>query len=148
MSSRRPNDGSPRHPRASRMVVMGALGPLLLSTLAGCGEIEARRVLTVSADALCDSVESATGSWQSAPWDPSTEPDCQWLEAPGRTALDIPHPLGRVPHAVLVYLSFEPNGEGAAAAAGDSARVLSVGPERVTIANTTNQQFFARIVLQ
>ena len=84
--------------------------------------------------------------WQSAPW--AGAPDgCAWLRLGARQAVEVPHGLGRVPAAVLVYVSFEPSGQDGVLAAGDVARVVAVGERSVTVGNATEQPFYARIVL-
>ncbi len=82
-------------------------------------------------------------AWQSSGWNSG-----DWIKYPGRATLRLFHPLGRVPATVLVYLSFERSGEGAALSAGDLAHVGEVTDEFVEIENFTNGDYFARIVLQ
>ncbi|MBW2461463.1 MAG: hypothetical protein JRH11_07440 [Deltaproteobacteria bacterium] len=82
-------------------------------------------------------------SWQSVGWlgDP-------WLRYSGQATLIMEHELGREPSSVLVYLSFEEDGSGAALTAGDTARIVSVDDSFVTIRNDTNADFFLRLVIR
>lgn len=89
---------------------------------------------------------SPEGLWESSSWDGRATP---WLPFPARTVLDIEHGLGRNPRVVLVYLAFDETGDGAALAAGELA-TLPMPPdgERVQVFNSTNANFFARVVLE
>lgn len=81
--------------------------------------------------------------WQTSDWHGD-----DWIKYPGRSTLRIFHPLGRPPAVVLVYLSFERSGEGAALSSGDLAHVDEVTDTFVEIQNFTNGDYFTRIVLQ
>lgn len=72
----------------------------------------------------------------------------EWMGYPAQTALELGHSLGREPVSVLVYVAFDAGGQDGALAAGDIARIAEVSDDTVTIRNGTNQDFFARIVLQ
>jgi hypothetical protein len=67
-------------------------------------------------------------SWQSVGWLGDT-----WLRYSGQATLIMEHELGREPSSVLVYLSFEEDGSGAALTAGDTARIVSVDDTFVTM---------------
>lgn len=81
-------------------------------------------------------------SWSSTPW--NGQP---WIPYPGRAVLDIDHPLDRVPHGVLVYVSFTEDGLNPGLAAGDLAQVREMTADRVVIWNNTNGAYFVRVVL-
>jgi hypothetical protein len=117
----------------------------ILFVAAGCDDVGARAMREVAEQELCASTEPGTGAWETAPWRPPE--GCTWLDYDGRTALEIPHPLGRRPRSVTVYISFTPEGRRATLAAGDPGRILEVTGTHVTISNATNQDFFARVVL-
>lgn len=92
-------------------------------------------------------VDPMTGevrSWATAPLDAE---DDAWIGYPGNVQLDISHGLGRTPNAVLVYLAFTPDGRFPALAAGDLARIIEVDASHVVVANGTNGNYFARVVV-
>lgn len=88
-------------------------------------------------------------SWESVPWRDEAHPEVvrPWIPYPGHVQLQVHHEQGRIPRAVLVYLSFVENGQNPALAAGDLARVVDVNEEFVTVWNDTNGAYFARVVL-
>jgi len=81
--------------------------------------------------------------WQSVGWLGDA-----WLRYPGRSTIVMEHELGRTPASVLIYLSFEEDGAGAALTAGDTARIVSVDERFVTIRNDTDADFFLRAVVR
>lgn len=92
-------------------------------------------------------VDPMTGevrSWATAPLDGE---DDAWIAYPGNIQLDISHGLGRAPNGVLVYLAFTPDGRFPALAAGDLARIIEVDASHVVVANGTNGDYFARVVV-
>lgn len=119
-------------------------------SVAGCTAraAELRHVSLDDAE-LADSGPTDTDGWQSAPWS-----DSRWLAFPGRTALEIEHPLGRKPDSVLVYLSFvgdDTEGDAQRTSflgAGDTAHIYTVSANTITVENTTAADFFLRVVLQ
>ncbi len=115
---------------------------LALCLLGGCRSAEVRAVRRVEAGELCPATLPG-GRWQSAPW----HGGCEWIRLGAREGIEVPHGLGRMPTAVLVYLSFVADGQEAVLAAGDMARVVEVTDATVTVANATEQPMYARIVL-
>jgi hypothetical protein len=89
-----------------------------------------------------------TDSWESSPWsaDDGGVP-VSWLPYGPHVQLDVQHGLGRMPTAVITYISFTQNGFDPSQAAGDLARLVEVTPDHVTVWNDTNGSYFARIVV-
>lgn len=127
----------------------------------GCQRGEDPSSETVTADELPDSAGLVCGDeadagasgpdggvpegcfWQSSDWSSN-----DWLEYPARRTLSIEHGLGRIPTQVLVYISFEPSGNGSALAAGDLARFHDITDTVVEIENDTNSDYYFRVVLE
>ena len=79
----------------------------------------------------------------------NTNPACTWLEYPkGNVLLEVEHSLTRAPTSVLVYVSFDRRGCASTLAAGDATQVIEATDRTVMLRNNTDQDFFARIVLQ
>ncbi len=112
------------------------------SFLGACRGARVRESHQVEPSELCPSMLPAS-RWESAPW----EGGCPWFSFPEASVVEVPHGLGRPPAAVLVYLSFVPEGSQAVLASGDMARVESVTSDTVTLSNATEQPMYARIVL-
>ena len=116
---------------------------------AGCTARAAdMRHISLKDDELADAGDTDAGGWQSAPWSRT-----RWLSFPGRTAVEIEHPLGRKPDSVIVYLSFvgddrKGNERTSFLGAGDTAHIYAVTDTAVTVENTTNADFHLRVVLQ
>ncbi|QQR88890.1 MAG: hypothetical protein IPJ88_11725 [Myxococcales bacterium] len=116
----------------------------LLCFLAGCTAKAAETKTVMLSDLPTESL-SASGVWQSGAWTGSdAEP---WIQYNGRVLLRLEHRLGRVPSAILVYLSFSSDGRSAALSAGDMAHIISADEQFVEISNQTNSDFYARVVL-
>jgi hypothetical protein len=94
---------------------------------------------------LAEAALTDAGVWQSAPWASAT---VGWTSFPDRTKLVLPHPLGRIPTSVEVYLSFYTDGASSFLASGDLARIMRVDADSVTLANNTNECFYVRLVLE
>jgi hypothetical protein len=111
----------------------------------GCSDTGADVEIAVDpADIPCAG-QDGTGGWQSTPW---SDPDCPWLPYDGRTALQIPHDLGRAPTMVIPYLAFDDLGSDPAIGAGDIARIREVTDTTVTLANVTEANFYLRLALR
>ena len=93
-----------------------------------------------------DSLSDDGTSWQSSPWYDQTAP-AAWIEYPAEASVVIHHTLGRIPHEVAPYISFEQNGQSAGIAAGDLAHIVSVTATTVELKNTTRSDYFLRVVL-
>ena len=100
-------------------------------------------VYPIDSPELANASVSAEGVWESAPW---PAPGVTWLPYPGQATLEVEHGLGRVPRAVLVYISFSEDGSQSALASGDLSRVIAVDASTLSIRNDTNAQLFARFV--
>ncbi len=127
-------------PRLHATLLTLAIGGVLAS--GGCRGARVRSSRQVAPADLCPTLLPGS-RWESAPW----EGGCPWFEFPEATVLEVPHGLGRAPAAVLVYLSFVPEGSQAVLASGDLARVVSVSADTVTLSNATEQGMYARVVL-
>jgi len=132
-----------------RRTLLGTLALVALA-LAGCKARAAEmRSIALDDEALAQASQTETGQWQTAPW-----ADSLWLAFPGRTTLEIEHPLGRVPASVQVYLSFtgddreSEHSRTAFPAAGDVAHITNVTDTHVSVANTTEADFHLRLVLE
>lgn len=139
---------------------MRALGPLLVALACALSLLPACDAPDPSADdvdvippsdprlamavADIDATSGEVRSWATAPLDAEGD---EWIAFPGNIQLDISHGLGRTPNGVLVYLAFTPDGEFPALAAGDLARIIEVDETHVVVANGTNGNYFARVVL-
>lgn len=128
----------------TRIAAVTLLALLPSPAAAGCGDASAQEHVVIG---LADLPPSAgldpTGEgWQSVGW------DGEWHRYPGDVTLEIAHELGREPTAVLVYISFDPDGDGAGLAAGDLARIVEVTETTVTIRNGTDADMFCRVVLR
>lgn len=110
---------------------------------AGCSAAGAQEHIRLTAEELPASAGlDATGEvWQSVAW------RGDWHRYPGEAIVEVEHGLGRAPMGVLVYLSFQEDGESAGLATGDLARILEVTPTHVQIRNDTEADLYARIVL-
>ncbi len=118
-----------------------ALALAALFTL-GCGESQPSATVEINIGDLPTSAGvDDRGQWQSSDW------NRDWLAYPAEATLRIEHGLGRTPRAVLVYMSFSPDGFGGALAAGDIARVQSVDEQYVTIQNATQEALFVRVAI-
>lgn len=133
---------------------MRASVPVLLAfafTLGGVGctaRAADMRHVSLEDDELSQASATDAGGWQSAPWSRT-----QWLSFPGRTAVEIEHPLGRKPDSVLVYLSFvgddrKGNERTSFLGAGDTAHIYALTDTTITVENTTAANFYLRVVLQ
>jgi hypothetical protein len=121
--------------------------PFALLLLTACVSTSGRTVV-VPADApelATASVDPVSGIWESVPF---ASPECLWLPYPGQVTLALEHGLGRAPREVLVYLSFDACGRGAALGAGDLFLIEEATDTRVVLRNDTNADFFARVVLR
>ncbi|MGB0679219.1 MAG: hypothetical protein ACPGUV_06115 [Polyangiales bacterium] len=122
---------------------------LCLATACTAADPHEREV--TPAELSCASLEAGAGRWQTAPWPPpeaQAAPSCPWLDYAGRVTLRLPHPLGRVPAVVHIFLSFEADGRRAAPAAGDLSRIVAADANAVWLENRTNENFYARVVLE
>ncbi|RLB45669.1 MAG: hypothetical protein DRJ42_29415 [Deltaproteobacteria bacterium] len=129
---------------ALAIVLVPVLAILGAAALGGCDTKLPPQVIEVGpADYPPSAGTTDDDSWQSVGWlgDP-------WLRYSGQATLILEHELGREPSTVLVYLSFEEDGSGAALTAGDTARIVSVDDSFVTIRNDTNADFFLRLVIR
>jgi hypothetical protein len=122
-----------------------ALALPCLAAAAGCSDpgTDVERAVD-PAEIPCAGPDGFDG-WQSTPW---SDPDCPWLEYRGRWSLQIPHDLGREPAIVLPYLAFDDAGSDPALASGDIARIHEVTDTTVTVSNTTEANFYLRLVLR
>lgn len=112
--------------------------------LAACSSARAGELITLSESELPATAGMNADVWQSSSWSVA---DGSWIRFPARTAVSIPHPLGRSPGSVNVYVSFDASGAAAAIASGDLAHIDAVTDERVTLSNNTNEDFFVRVAL-
>ena len=109
----------------------------------GCGTEGSGEVIDIAASNLpVTAGTDSTGHWQSSAW------NADWIRYEGETSLRLEHNLGRVPSAVLVYISFSPDGHAAGLSAGDSARMIAVTETHLTIQNALRENFYVRVVLQ
>jgi hypothetical protein len=123
--------------------------PLLLS-LAACQTKGATRAASYSLGDLPCASGDAVG-WESTPLPDLTGEvvsGCEWLPFPGRTLVELEHELGRVPLDVSIYISFTGDGESSTKASGDSGRIVGADETRVLVENTTEQDFFVRVVIR
>jgi hypothetical protein len=131
-------------------VTARSLAVALLVLFAACESKGATRVETYGPSQLpCASGDAS--AWESAPLpDLSGEvaAGCDWVSYPGRTMVEIVHDLGRAPTDVVVYTSFAPSGESSTIASGDSGRIVGADDARVVVENTTEQNFYLRIVVR
>lgn len=139
-----------RQPSA-RLGILLAASSLLLSA---CNTARAGEIVTTDALA-CASIDPQTGIWESAPFGPVDAETCGWIRLPEETAVRVRHGLDYRPRAVHVYISFEPDGSGAAPSAGDMSRILEVtgpstagDPGYVLVENDTRATLYARLALQ
>jgi hypothetical protein len=86
-------------------------------------------------------------SWESSPWSLPDAMMTEWIPYQPHALIHITHPLGRVPTAVLVYISFVEDGSTPALAAGELARVVDASTGDVTVWNDTGGTYWCRIVL-
>jgi len=129
-------------PSASRWRRLGFVGMSATLLLVACGDGAVGPTIEIgSADLPTSAGVDDRGHWQSSAWDQD------WIEYPGNTTLNMEHGLGRTPRAVLVYVSFSPDGFGAGLAAGDAARVVAADDQHVAIQNATRENFFVRVAL-
>ena len=123
-----------------------ALGLISLSSVAvsGCSEAGAQVPERVTAaDLPCADFDPTLDEWESAGWFGDT---CDWVEFTPRTSFEVEHPLGRVPKAVLIYISFNPDGSSSTLASGDTGLIVGATAETVTVRNNTEQRFYLRLV--
>lgn len=128
-----------------RLAALAALG-LLVGAPAniGCRTADAQERITLSLSELPASAGlGSNGTWQSVAWRGD-----DWHRFPGRAELELAHGLGEEPQLVMVYLSFAPDGDPSALAAGDLAQIISVDSIAVTLLNQTNQDYFLRVVIE
>jgi hypothetical protein len=131
-------------------VIRRSLFASMFLLLAACESKGATRVVTYGPSALpCASGDAS--AWESAPLpDLSGEvaDGCDWVSFPGRAMVEVAHALGRVPIDVIVYTSFAATGESSTIASGDSGRIVGADDAQVVVENTTEQDFFLRVVLR
>ena len=65
-----------------------------------------------------------------------------------RTVVEIQHDLGRTPSDVVIYVAFSRTGASGTIASGDAGRIVGADDTRVVVENTTEQDFFVRVVLR
>ncbi|MFW5920420.1 MAG: hypothetical protein ACOCUS_01170 [Polyangiales bacterium] len=116
---------------------------LIAAALAGCGDVKPGK--EIDAAPSCPATDAETGTWHSNPW---MQDGCPWMEYPSKTALVVPHDLGRQPDVVLPYISFDSEGRDATLGSGDVARILDTSDVTVTVGNATEQKLFLRLVLR
>ncbi|MBK8169076.1 MAG: hypothetical protein IPK60_01875 [Sandaracinaceae bacterium] len=121
------------------------LSLLAALSLVACSTASAGEMITLQTADLPATAGMSGEVWQTSNWSGG---GASWIRYPGHTAVSIPHPLGRTPASVLIYLSFDVSGVGAAIASGDLSHIDSVTAERVTVSNNTSEDFFLRVVLQ
>lgn len=121
------------------------LSAAMALALTACSTASAGEMITLAASDLPPTAGVSGSLWQTSDWSVS---DASWIRYPARTALSIPHPLGRTPASVMIYLAFDASGAAAAIASGDLSHIDSVTSERVTISNNTSEDFFVRVVLE
>ena len=115
----------------------------------GCTDIVPVDDIYTLGDLACASTFGPEGAhWQSTTWGDAAAPGCEWHAFSARSTLTVEHPLGDPPAIVLVYVSFDASGRGATLASGDIALIDTVNDFEVTVRNNTNENFFARVVLQ
>ena len=126
------------------------LGLIALALLSGCTASAAdMKRINLDDEALQDSSLDSEGRWQSAP-----SADSLWLSLSGRRTLVVEHDLGREPSVAHVYLSFDKDDRDTERTrsffigAGDTAHLSSFTDETVTVENTTNADFYLRLVLE
>ena len=112
----------------------------VLLVLCGCNAKAAEHINLTLAD-LPNSGATMIG-WQTGPWQ-----GADWVSYPGNATLTIEHALGREPSNVLVYVSFNRDGQSSAMAAGDIGRIQSVTDSTVRVQNGTQQDFFLRLTV-
>lgn len=141
------NTSSPKRARGAwslgwrSVLALSALVPLAAP---GCGDAAAQNPEQVTAaDLPCADLDPTLDEWESAGWFGDT---CAWIEFRGTTSYEIEHPLGRVPKAVLLYISFDETGASATLASGDAGLVLGATADTVTVRNNTQQRFYLRVV--
>ena len=115
-----------------------------------CSDASAQDPIEITADLLpCASDPPAVGEpWESAPWPPGSTGACEWFAFDGRRSYRVTHPLGRIPRTIIVYLSFDSDGRSSTIAPGDPTRIVSADENVVEIRNGTDQDFFAKVVLE
>lgn len=119
----------------------------LLLWASGCSAKAAEmRSIPLDSSELSEAGLDAVGQWQSAPLS-----GMRWLDFRGRSTLRIEHGLGRSPTLVLPYLAFDGHREEGPTTsflgAGDVAHIADVSDTHVSLINTTNADFYLRIVL-
>lgn len=130
--------------RLTAPLLVLALAAALPLALSGCGEAEAQTPERVTAaDLPCADFDPTLDEWESAGWFGDT---CDWIEFSPRTSFEVDHPLGRVPKAVLMYISFTPDGASSTLASGDSGLIVGATSATVTLRNNTEQRFYLRVV--
>lgn len=129
---------------SAMILVLGA------STTAGCvAEASGRRSIDLDDAELEMAGTTDSGQWQSAPWT-----DSVWISLGAREQVEIMHGLGREPTGVQVYLSFTDDDRGDSTprrsfpAAGDVSNLGAITDSSVTVINTTDGEFWMRLVLQ
>lgn len=119
----------------------------LAFALAGCGTASADDPVRLTAAELpCSDFDAAANSWQSSPFPPAG--GCLWVAFDGGTTYEIEHTLGRAPRDVQLYLAFNAEGERSSASAGDTGIIVSAESDLVVVRNSTEQDFFVRVVLK
>ncbi|NLY93519.1 MAG: hypothetical protein GXY23_05775 [Myxococcales bacterium] len=123
---------------------------LALVALVGCESKDPTRSIAYDAEDLpCAQGDDAF--WESGPLpglDGEVAPGCEWVRFPGRTVVEIQHDLGRTPSDVVIYVAFSRTGASGTIASGDAGRIVGADDTRVVVENTTEQDFFVRVVLR
>jgi hypothetical protein len=132
-------------PKLTWTLVLTLLGPLAAACGNPCGTPENR--LVPLSELPCN-MTLADGLWESHPLPPLVSEQCNWLEFRGCSTYEIEHPLGKIPSLVVGYTSFDPNGEYATVASGNSFVVQTASDSTITIRNTQDQLFYLRLVLE
>lgn len=129
---------------------MRALLVFLLLAQACGDDASAMDPIDVTLDMLpCASATPSTGEpWESAPWPPAATDACNWFPYDGDTSYRFEHGLGRSPRTILVYVSFDADGRRSNVAPGDATRIISADASIVELRNGTNQDFYAKVVLE
>jgi hypothetical protein len=110
-----------------------------------CGKPGPGNVLVVTDGGLPNAMLiPGMDAWESSPWSGT---DVHWLPYGPHEQLQVHHGLGRMPIAVVTYISFVDTGLDPSQAAGDLARLVDVTDQEVTVWNDTNGSYFARIVV-
>ncbi|MFW2390406.1 MAG: hypothetical protein ACN4G0_18870 [Polyangiales bacterium] len=132
-------------PRLARSMGLALL--VLAGSACGdpCGEAEDR---TVTLAELPCNMTNAEGVWESHPFPPISDSQCNWLEFRGCSKYEVEHSLGRVPSVVLGYTSFDQDGSFSTVGSGNSFVVQAASDSSVTIRNAQNQFFYLRLALE